>query len=76
MWEKSGNPFLASTAGNPYNLSVRIWYVFMSRIEGLWDTVFEHNELLEAIRDGDGDPARVLAEEHVERWAESVRQVL
>jgi DNA-binding GntR family transcriptional regulator len=76
MWEKSGNPFLASTVGNFYNLSVRIWYLVLNRLPTLGDTVFEHRELLDAIRDGEADRAREVAEAHVSNFADTVRGAL
>lgn len=73
VWEKSGNPFLASTVANFYNLSVRIWYLVLNRLPHLNDTVFEHHDLLIAIRDGEPERAREVAEAHVATFAETVR---
>ena len=73
IYELSGNPFLASVAGQYYNLSVRIWYLLLSQLPHLAETVFEHRRLLEAIRDGDAASASELAEQHVAKFASTVR---
>ena len=39
-------------------LTLRIWFLALDRVARLEDAVREHRELLEAIRDGDGDARR------------------
>jgi DNA-binding GntR family transcriptional regulator len=73
IYELSQNPFLARAARQHYNLAVRIWHLFLNRIPHLADTVLEHHDLLEAVREGDAETARSLADAHIARFADTIR---
>ena len=59
------NPFLMAALGEHYLLSLRIWFLALDRVETLGDAVREHRDLLEAIRDGDGDRAETAMLRHI-----------
>lgn len=69
----SHNPFLAETAARHHGLSLRIWWLFVDRLEGLVGHVDEHRELVARIVDGDEDGARTIAEAHVRGFESAVR---
>ena len=52
------NPFLEETLNEYYILTLRIWFLALDRVARLEDAMQEHRELLDAIRDGDGDARR------------------
>jgi DNA-binding GntR family transcriptional regulator len=66
------NRYLATTLSQYYNLSLRIWYVFLDRLPEV-DHTTEHLPMLEAIVAGDADRAAELAVAHVEHFERSVR---
>jgi DNA-binding GntR family transcriptional regulator len=70
------NPFLSAALGEHYLLSLRIWFLALDRVEELGDAVREHRELLEAIRDGDGDAAEAAMLRHVDGFERAMRAVL
>ena len=70
------NSYLAGTAERYLNLSMRIWHVVLDRLPHLDESVLEHRELLEAIRDGDAERARQLAADHVATFEREIREVL
>jgi len=70
------NPFLSAALGEHYLLSLRIWFLALDRVEQLGDAVREHRELLEAIRDGDGDAAEAAMLRHVDGFEQAIRVVL
>ena len=72
----SRNSYLAATAERYLNLSLRIWHVVLDRLPHLDESVLEHRELLQAIRDGDADRARQLAADHVATFEREIREVL
>lgn len=76
VYRCSGNPYLASTLDRYLNLSMRIWHRVLDRLPDLEGSVFEHRELLAAVRDGDAERARELACAHVERFEREIRTVL
>jgi DNA-binding GntR family transcriptional regulator len=76
VYRCSGNPFLASTLDRYLNLSLRIWYRVIDRLPHLEGSVYQHRDLLTAVRDGDGERARELASAHVETFEREIRTVL
>ena len=76
VYRCSGNPYLVSTLDRYLNLSLRIWYRVIERLPHLEERVYEHRELLAALRDGDAERARRLASAHVETFEREIRTVL
>jgi len=76
VYAAAHNHFLETTATQYYNLSMRIWRLFMDRLDGVEDHVAEHGPLLQRIVAGDGDSARDQAEAHVRSFESTVRQLL
>jgi DNA-binding GntR family transcriptional regulator len=76
VYRCSRNPYLASTLERYLNLSLRIWYRVIDRLPHLEARVYEHRELLTAVRDGDAERARELASAHVETFEREIRTVL
>jgi DNA-binding GntR family transcriptional regulator len=76
VYRSAHNPFLESTLEEYYVLALRIWYLALDQARELEQAVLGHRELLEAIRDGDGDRAEETMRSHVLEFEESMRRVL
>ena len=76
VYRCSRNPYLASTLDRLLNLSLRIWFRVIDRLPHLEASVYEHRELLAAVRDGDAERARELASAHVATFEREIRRVL
>jgi len=76
IYAASHNHFLMETATQYYNLSMRIWRLFMDRLPEIAAHVGEHKALLQAIVSGDAETARNLARAHVRRFESAVRKLL
>ncbi|MDQ3857500.1 MAG: GntR family transcriptional regulator [Actinomycetota bacterium] len=76
VYRCSGNPYLVSTLDRFLNLSLRIWFRVIDRLPHLEASVYEHRELLAAVRDGDAERARELASTHVATFEREIRRVL
>lgn len=76
VYRCAGNPYLRETLERYLNLSLRIWYLVLSRLPHLFERVLEHRDLLLAIRDGDAEGARGIAAEHVATFEVEIRSVL
>jgi DNA-binding GntR family transcriptional regulator len=76
IYRCAGNPYLRDTLERYLNLSLRIWYLVLGRLPRLFERVHEHQELLQAIRAGDGPGARSIAAAHVARFETEIRGVL
>jgi len=72
----AANPYLEETLGRYFNLSLRIWYLVLERLPHLAQRVHDHGELLEAIGERDAFRARAVMVEHIETFADEIREVL
>jgi len=70
------NLFLEATLEEYYVLTLRIWFLALDRVERLDDAIWEHRELLEAIRDRDAARAETVMRLHVTGFERAIRAVL
>jgi len=75
LYRATHNPYLEATLGQYYNLALRLWYVFIDRLEDVADHVGGHAALLDAVLARDAATAGRLAAEHVERFERAVLAV-
>jgi DNA-binding GntR family transcriptional regulator len=64
-WEAAGNPYLVDTLEGYFALSLRIWYLVLDRVPGLWTAVHDQREMIQALLARDGARARALMKEHI-----------
>ena len=72
----AGNPYMEATLARYYNLSLRIWYLVLDRLPHLFARVHEHDDVLQAIAEGDAERAREILAEHVATFESEIRAVL
>jgi DNA-binding GntR family transcriptional regulator len=65
IWEASRNPYLMETLERYFALSLRIWYLVLTRVPGLGGAVHDQVRLLDALLAHDAATARDLMREHV-----------
>lgn len=70
------NKYLARTLDHFLGLSQRLWYLALPRLGFLPAAVEEHLQLVEAVKQGDGDRAAGIMREHVQDFYDKVREVL
>ena len=76
IYRCAGNPYMEETLGRYYNLSLRIWYLVIDRLPHLFARVHEHDDMLDAIADGDPERARAILADHVATFEREIRAVL
>lgn len=76
IYTAAGNAHLQATVERYGNLATRIWCVVADRIGELGQHVEAHNDLLEAVLEGDGDQAASIMLRHVQEFEEQIRDVL
>ncbi len=76
IYRACDNPFLEETLYRYFNLSLRIWYLVIDRLPHLFQRVYEHEALLEAIAAGDSERARAIVTGHVTTFEDEIRSVL
>ena len=67
---------LEATLEGYYELTLRILFLALDRVERLGDAIREHREILEAIRDGDAERAETVMQAHIEGFERAMRAVL
>ena len=75
IYKATHNAYLEATLAQYYNLALRLWYVFIDRLEDVADHVGGHAALLDAVLARDAATAGRLAAEHVERFERAVLAV-
>lgn len=73
MWAAAGNRFLVDTLDMLYAQSDRLWHLYLADVADMQHAVDEHAELMEVLRNGDGERAGVLMEEHIRSFDAEIR---
>jgi len=76
IYRACDNPFLEETLYHYFNLSLRIWYLVIDRLPHLFQRVYEHESLLQAIADRNPELAREIVAGHVATFESEIRSVL
>ena len=76
IYRAAHNRFLEDTATRYHNLSLRIWRLFIDRLEGLAGHIDEHKALLDHIVERRPEAAREVAVAHVRNFEAAVRQLI
>jgi DNA-binding GntR family transcriptional regulator len=76
IYEAADNHFLADTLTTHYALSLRLWYYFLSEIGDMRSAIMEHQQILEALQERDGQEAARLMGEHIQAFQEEIQAVM
>jgi DNA-binding GntR family transcriptional regulator len=75
IYQASRNQFLEEVCDRYFNLSVRLWFLFLPRVP-LKEAVTEQLELLEAVLGRDPRRAESVLRRHIAGFEEEVRRIL
>ena len=76
VYRAAHNDLLEATLEQYYALAHRIWMLALERRQDLEEAVEAHRDLVEAIRDGDGERAALVMRDHVENFEQAMHRVL
>lgn len=76
VYRAGANRFLFETLNMLYTQSERIWYLYLKDGADLHEPLVEHRAILGSLRDGDGDGAAKMIEEHIRSFEAQTRAVL
>jgi DNA-binding GntR family transcriptional regulator len=76
VYRAAHNDLLEATLEQYYALALRIWVLALEHRHDLEEAVEAHRDLVEAIRDGDGDRAAETMRNHVENFEQAMHRVL
>lgn len=73
VWAAADNRFLTDTLDMLYAHSDRLWSLYLRDVGELHQTIGEHREILQALRDGDADRAAELIGAHMRNFDAQIR---
>jgi DNA-binding GntR family transcriptional regulator len=76
VYRAAHNDLLEATLEQYYALALRIWMLALERRQDLEEAVEAHRDIVEAIRDGDGERAANVMRDHVENFEQAMHRVL
>ena len=76
VYRAAHNDLLEATCEQYFALALRIWMLALERTQDLEEAVEAHRDLVEAIRDGDGERAAQTMRDHVENFENAMHRVL
>jgi DNA-binding GntR family transcriptional regulator len=76
VYKAGANRFLFETLNMLYTQSERLWYMYLKDGADLHESLVEHRAILSALRDGDGDKAATMIDEHIRSFEAQTRAVL
>lgn len=76
IYEATGNQFLERNAATLYSASLRLWYYFIAEIGSMRSAVMEHKAILDALRQGDGESAEQIMENHIRAFHQEIQEAM
>jgi DNA-binding GntR family transcriptional regulator len=70
------NKYLEEGLERLFGLSQRLWYLALPKLGFLPGAVEKHLDLVQAIKDGDGDLAETIMHLHIQEFYDQVREIL
>jgi DNA-binding GntR family transcriptional regulator len=76
IYEAAQNRFLGDTLTTHYALSLRLWYYVLNDIADMRSALQEHEQILSALRAGDGDRAANLMCNHINAFQAEIQHMM
>lgn len=76
LYAAADNEFLADILDRLYDLSLRLWYLVLSRLSEVRHSIEQHCEVYDALREGDADRAEAVIQKHIAEFQQSMKAVL
>ena len=76
LYRAADNEFLAETLDRLYDLSLRLWYLVLNRLDDVRDSIDQHRMVLDALKEGDEAQAEVLIQTHIVEFQQSIKAAL
>jgi DNA-binding GntR family transcriptional regulator len=82
IYQAADNPFLQETLTTLYTLNLRLWYLYLAKRGDRTDAIIEykhiveHQKILDALRQRDGELAQKLMVDHIELYQSNIKAVM
>jgi DNA-binding GntR family transcriptional regulator len=76
LYRAADNEFLAETLDRLYDLSLRLWYLVLNRLDDVRGAIEQHREVLDALKGGDEAHAELLVQTHIVEFQRKIKAAL
>jgi DNA-binding GntR family transcriptional regulator len=76
IYQAADNVFMRDILIMLYALSLRLWYYALARVGDMETAVLEHKQILEALKQRDGDLAAQLLERHIQTFQQEIQAAM
>jgi len=76
LYVASDNEFMTDVLDRLYDLSLRLWYLVLSRLQEVRHSIEQHEDLLCALEEGDPDKAEAVIQNHIVEFQQSIKSAL
>ncbi len=76
LYRAADNEFLTETLDRLYDLSLRLWYLVLARLDDVRDSIEQHHRIVDALRKGDSERAELLVQTHIVEFQRSIKAAL
>ena len=76
LYAAADNEFMADILDRLYDLSLRLWYLVLSRLSEVKHSIEQHLLVLDALQEGDADRAEAMIRKHIVEFQQSIKAAL
>ena len=76
LYIAADNEFMLDILDRLYDLSLRLWYLVLSRLREVRHSIEQHDDVLEALEQGDSDEAEAVIQKHIVEFQQSIKSAL
>ena len=76
LYASADNEFLADILDRLYDLSLRLWYLVLNRLDEVRHSIEQHVQVFYALEEGDGAQAEAVIQKHIQEFQQSIKAVL
>lgn len=76
LYTASDNEFMIDILDRLYDLSLRLWYLVLNRLDEVRHSIEQHYEVLDALKEGDSTRAEAVMQNHVVEFQQSTKAAL
>jgi DNA-binding GntR family transcriptional regulator len=70
------NEFMTDILDRLYDLSLRLWYLVLNRLDEVRHSIEQHFEVLNALEEGNGTRAEAVIQKHILEFQQSIKAAL
>jgi len=76
LYAAADNEFMTDILDRLYDLSLRLWYLVLNRLDEVRHSIEQHFEVLNALEEGNGARAEAVIQKHILEFQQSIKAAL